>query len=321
MSEEKESHLEEESALDLDKTPAPINDTGTPAPSMPGESSPWGLYRGPAQRRRSAFFPMPLTHEASTHLLSVIRASTGEEGVGEATFSGLDWTAGFKVVSVTLRNEGGGSRAQVTASRAFGWAMAGTLGVVGGSIMAGVLEPITFGVFMGSVAGGLGVALGVGAAYTRGAKKRVATLMDRIHRTMERMGEWPEVFAEAEKDSGAGDSPSGKAAEAARSIERLEALQDRREAMGPRVTLRRFTYAIAIGASLVSILPTALQFFPTEYPLPWIVVGGLGWIFTRTVRRLLRGIREQEVLDREIETRLGSADGPVGELTSAVGSS
>jgi hypothetical protein len=186
--------------------------------------------------------------------------------------------------------------------------------------MAGVLEPITFGVFMGSVAGGLGIALGAGTAYARGVRKRVATLMDRIHRTMERMGEWPEESVVAEKDSGAADDLRGTAA-SARNIERLEALQDRREAMGSRVFVRRLTYATAVGASLVSILPTALRFFPTEYPLPWIVVGGLGWLFTRTVRRLFRGIREQKVLDREINARLGSTGGSVGELPSGVGSS
>jgi hypothetical protein len=84
----------------------------------------------------------------------------------------------------------------------FGWALAGFLGGLSGWIMAGVLEPITFGVFIGSVAGGLGVALGVGAAYARGAKKRVATLMDKIHRTVERMGEWPAVARNIERDRG-----------------------------------------------------------------------------------------------------------------------
>jgi len=197
--------------------------------------------------------------------------------------------------------------------------MSGILGVVSGSIIAGVLEPITFGVFLGSLAGGLGVALGVGAAHARGAKKRVAKLMDRIHRTMERMGEWPEVASGVERNPRPGDSPSGDVPEAARNIEQLEALQDRRDALGPRVTLRRFTYALALGASLVSLLPTALQFFPTEYPLPWIVVGGLGWAFSRTVRRLLRGIREQRVLDREIQARLALTDGPIVRIPSEGG--
>ena len=184
-------------------------------------------------------------------------------------------------------------------------------------IMAGIMEPITFGGFMGSVAAGLGIALGVGTAYARGARKRAAMLMDRIHHTMNRMGEWPEGFAGPQKGSGArGDLRT--AASSARDIERLDALLDRREAMGSRVLLRRLTYATAVGASLASILPIAVRFFPTEYPLPWIVVGGLGWIFTRTVRRLFRGIQEQRALDREIDTRLRSTDGPAGELRPEV---
>ena len=91
--------------------------------------------------------------------------------------------------------------------------------------------------------------------------------------------------------------------------------------MGPRATLRRFTYALALGGSLISVLPTALQYFPTEYPLPWIVVGGFGWAFSRTVRRLLRGIRERKVLDREIQACLASTDRPIVEISSDVGSS
>lgn len=321
MSEEDRPRFQEESAVDLGEKPGLITDTGPLTPPESDESLPGTSDLVPAHRQRSAFFPNPLTHEKSTHLLSVIRASLGEEGVGEATSSGLDWTAAYNLVSVTIQNEGGGSRALVTAGRGFGWAMSGILGVVSGSIMAGVLEPITFGVFMGSVVGGLGVALGVGAVHARGAKKRVARLMDRIHRTMERMGEWPEVASKFERNSSRGDGPGGNVVKAARNIELLEALQDRREAMGPRVTLRRFTYALALGASLVSVLPTALQFFPTEYPLPWIVVGGFGWAFSRTVRRLLRGIRERKVLDREIQARLASTDRPMVEISSDMGSS
>jgi len=321
MSEDSETHMEEESALDPPGAPTAINDDGRPTVLDSRESSPGSLDRGTARRQCSAFFSMPLTQERSTHLLSVIRATMGEEGVGEATSSGLDWAAGLGVTSVSLQNEGSGTRAQVTAGRAFGWALAGSLGVVSGSVMAGLLEPITFGVFLGSAAGGIVVALGAGTVYARGAKKRVARLMDRIHNTMERMGAWPEVAAEAEGDAVERDELRRRMAESARNIERLEALQDRRDALGGRVTLRRLTYATAVGASLVSILPIALRFFPTDYPLPWIVVGVLGWIFTRTVRRLFRGIRETKELDREIEARLGSTDGPVGELTTDVGPS
>lgn len=267
-------------------------------------------------KEQSAFFSKPLTQEKSAHLLSVIRASMGEEGGGEATSSGLDWTAAYNLVSVTVNNEGGGSSALVKAGRGFGWTMSGILGVVGGSMMAGVLEPITFGVFVGSVLGGVGIALGAGVAFSRGAKKRVAKLMDRIRRTMESMEDWPEVASGLQ-----GDDSGVNGVVAARNIELLEALQDRREGLGPRVTARRVTYALALGASFVSVLPTALQFLPADYPLPWIVAGGLGWAFLRTVRGLVRGVRERKELDREIQARLAAPGGPTFEAVSEMGSS
>lgn len=314
MSEEEQPR--EEPADGHDENPGLM--TKTRVPSLPETDEPLSGVAGSglAGRQQSAFFATPLTQEKSTHLLSVIRASAGEEGVGEATSSGLDWTAAYNLTSVTMQNEGGGSRALVRAGRGFGWTMSGILGVVGGWIMAGVLEPITLSVFVGSVAGGLGVALGSWAVYANGAKKRVAKLMDRIHRTMERMGEWPGKAPGLQ-----GESPGGNEVEAAKNIELLEALQDRREALGPRVTTRRLTYSLALGASFVSIAATALQYLPAEYPLPWIVAGGLGWAFFRTVRGLLRGIRERKELDREIQARLPSSDGPTVEVLSDVGAS
>jgi hypothetical protein len=316
MSEDYEQQGDEESAVGEEEAPAPINKAGILASPEAGDFSPRSLPRGSAQVRRYAFFSMPLTSEMSSHLLSVIRATTGEEGVGEATSSGLDWRAGLRVISVTMENEDGGTRGEVTGGRAFGWAMAGSLGVVSGSLVAGVLEPITFGVFMGAVAGGLAVALGAGAAYTRGVKRRVSRLMDSINRTMERMGNWPEGSEVVERDPRAEDQPGEEAAIAARNIERLEALQDRREALGPRVTVRRVSYSIAVGATLGALLPVALRFFPTEYPLPWIVVGFLSWVLVRTLRSLFRGIRDRKAIDAKIQALLQSFETSATELVS-----
>jgi hypothetical protein len=259
---------------------------------------------------------MKLTQENTTHLLSVIRATTKEDGVGEATPSGLAWRAGMGGVSVTIHNEGGGSRAQVSVGRSSALALAGLLGVISGSIMAGVPETLTLGVFIGSVAGGVGTALGVGAALTRSAKKSVARVMDTISHTMAEMGEWPGVPSGASEDSGSEDTPSAVSTEAVRKIERLKALEDSRGAVGPRVTFRRISYATFLGVSLVSLLPTALRFFPTDYPLPWIIVGGLGGLFARTVFWILRGIRERKRIDAEIEALKGPTQGPLGELTT-----
>jgi hypothetical protein len=250
-----------------------------------------------------------LTPEKTTHLLSVIRATTKGDGVGEATPSGLRWKAGTGGVSVAVRNEGGGSRVQVSVGRWFSLSLAGTLGVIGGSVMAGLLEPITLGVFLGSVAGGLGVAVGAGVAFSRSAKVSVARVMNTVSRTMTEMGEWEGGYGGALEDPGPEDPPGRNSTEVARNVERLEALEDSRRTMGLPVTVRRLTVATVMGASLASLLPTALRFYPTEYPLPWIIVGGLGWALARTLSRLFRGIRERKRLDGEIEALIESMEG------------
>lgn len=248
--------------------------------------------------------------------MSVIQAHSGREGRGKATMSELIWHGGYGGADVKVSNEGGGSRAHVSVGRVVPFAYAGSVGVISGSIMAGILEPVTFGVFVGSVAVGVGVALGVGAAFARGAKRSVSALMDTIGRTMASMGEWQ---AEAEAVPMGPGKERKQSEKAARNIERLEALLDRRLAIGPRVSLRRVSFSVALGATLGALLPIALRYFPWEYPLPWMVVGFLGWVLLKTLRSLFRGIGDRKALDREVEAILQANEAASLKLTSEKG--
>ncbi len=135
-------------------------------------------------RRLHATFATPLTKERASHVLSSIRAASEQKGEGEATPSGVVWRAGVGRVAVTMHNEGDGSRVQVSANPSSAFFLGGGLGILGGWVTAGSLEPITMGVFFGSVGVGLAVAVGTWAAITGRAKRRVDVLMDAIGRAM-----------------------------------------------------------------------------------------------------------------------------------------
>lgn len=164
-------------------------------------------------------------------------------------------------------------------------------------------------------------AFGVGAAFARGAKKNISALMDRIRRTMASMGEWQTESKATPIGPGTGEGQSERTARTARNIERLEALQDRRVGIGPRVTLRLISLSVAVGATLGALLAIALRFFPWDYPLPWIVVGFLGWVLRKTLHSLIRGIGDRKALDREIEAILQGNEGSFLELISEEGRS
>lgn len=156
---------------------------------IPSESGGSLLGRMLGRQRLSASFPSPLTQERTAHVLSVIKADT-EWMFGEATASGLFWGKGG--LSVTMHNEAGVSRAQVTWNPTLALVIAGILGL--SSVMLVVVNGSdTFGTFIGSIVVGSGVALGTWAAFARRAKKRVGALMDTICRAMVEVGDSPEV--------------------------------------------------------------------------------------------------------------------------------
>jgi len=182
----------EEAGLD----PALVERAARLTPSDPGGSPLRRLLSAIGWKRLRADFPTPLTQDKTIHLLSVIRASSGGKGEGEATPSGLYWSHGVGRVSVTMHNEGGGSRVQVSADPSKALVVGGWLGILGGWIMIGTLEPNTAIGFLSSVAVGLTVAIGAWAPIAIRAKRRVDGLMDTIGHTMQGMGPLPRISAE-----------------------------------------------------------------------------------------------------------------------------
>ena len=156
---------------------------------LPSESSGSLLGRFFGRRRLSASFPTKLTQDRTTHLLSVIRATT-EWGGGEATASGLIW--GLGGISVTMHNEAGGSRLQVSWTPRLALAIGAVLAWFSGLLVVINSASVTFGVSLGSIVAGLGVGLGTWATFKHRAGKRVDALMDAISRTMAELGRGPE---------------------------------------------------------------------------------------------------------------------------------
>ena len=191
----------EEAGLD----PALVERAARLTPSEPGGSPVRSLLNALGWKRLRAAFPTPLTQERTDRLLSVIRASSGGKGEGEATPSGLKWRIGVGRVSVTMHNEDGGCRVQVSADPSKALVIGGWLGVLGGWIMVGTLEPVSGISFLSSVAVGLSVAIGTWAPITIRAKKRVDRLMDSIGQAMLGMGQLPKTSMEE-----GGSEPGGK---------------------------------------------------------------------------------------------------------------
>ena len=172
---------------------------------------------GLVKRRLSAFFPITLTKERTTHLLTVIRAATEQQGVGEATSSGLVWRSShWGNIVVTAHNDGAGCRVQLSRNRFSVLVPSGLLGVLAGWMTAGLNEPITFGVFIASVAVGLGVTFGPWAVTAKRARRRMDALLETIARTMTEMRDEPKLSeGESEPDrtneASVGEEPDGGA--------------------------------------------------------------------------------------------------------------
>lgn len=159
---------------------------------------------GLVKRRLSTSFPITLTQERTTHLLTVIRAAMEQQGAGEATSSGLVWRGRhWGRIAVTAHNEGVGCRVRVSLNRSLILIRSGLLGVLAGWMTAGLNEPITFGVFIASVAVGLGVTLGPLAATAKSARRRMDALMKTIGRTMAEMHPPPGSLEEESEPDGA----------------------------------------------------------------------------------------------------------------------
>ena len=155
--------------------------------SQTGDSNLRPAGGGLAGRRLTASCPTTMTQERTSHLLSVIRAAMRQQGVGEATSSGLVWSTGSGIVA-TIHNERGGSRVEVSVNRLFALIPSGVSGLVS-ALLASVNSNGTPGDAIVSVVIGLTVAIGLWAVLTIRTRKRVVALMDTISRTMTQMGE------------------------------------------------------------------------------------------------------------------------------------
>ena len=144
--------------------------------------------------RLSATFPITLTKQRTTHLLTVIRAAMEQQGVGEATSSGLVWrSTHWGNIVVTAHNEGAGCRVQLSRNRFAVLLPTGLFGILAGWMTAGLNESITFSVFIASVAVGLGVTFVPWAISAQRARRLMNTLMDTVARTMAGMCDEPDI--------------------------------------------------------------------------------------------------------------------------------
>ena len=154
--------------------------------SRSGDSNLRPLGGGLAGRRLTASCPTTMTQERTSHLLSVIRAAMRQQGVGDATSSGLVWSTGFGIVA-TIHNERGGSRVEVSANRSFALIPSGISGLVSG-LLASVNSNGTPDDAIISLVIGLTVAIGLWATLTIRTRRREVVLMDTVTRTMAQRG-------------------------------------------------------------------------------------------------------------------------------------
>jgi hypothetical protein len=154
---------------------------------VPQEPSGPYLRRWFGRRRLAASFPVPLNQDRSSHVLSVIKATT-EWNAGEATPSGLVW--GALSTSVTAHNDGSGSRFQVTWSPAV--ARVVTAMIAGASIFIASINAGSLLGFVVMVGLGLGLATTIWASMAKRGKRRVDQLMDVVSRAMADLMEEPD---------------------------------------------------------------------------------------------------------------------------------
>lgn len=155
------------------------------APELPIEHTTTGVLR----QRIQASFPVALTAESSAKLLAVIRASSGRQGTGEVTITGLSWWADQGALHVEAHANDDSTLVQVSIDRSRMLIAPVLLGTVTAWILASLLEVANAGVFFGSVAVGLGVAGTILGTLVNKGKKRTEILMGSIARAMARLAE------------------------------------------------------------------------------------------------------------------------------------
>ena len=155
------------------------------APELPIEHTTRGVLR----QRIQASFPVALTAEASAKLLAVIRASSGRQGTGDVTVTGLSWWAHQGDMRVEVHANKDSTLVEIFVDRSRMLIVPGLLGIMTAWILASLLEVASAGVFFGSVAVGLGVAGALLGTFLNNGKKRTSILMDSMARAMARLAE------------------------------------------------------------------------------------------------------------------------------------
>lgn len=149
------------------------------------------LVGGPLRHRVDAQFPVILTQDRATHLLSAVRAETGKQGQGQADAAGMSWHSepGATRVSVTAHSDHDGTTVRVGVDRTSGviqFVILALMAIVAWSLM--VVEDVES---LGDLlewfslpAGGLAIGRVIWASSTRAIEERTTALLDAVSRSL-----------------------------------------------------------------------------------------------------------------------------------------
>ena len=171
--------------------PAFIERAARLVPRREAESPLERLIGGPVHHRVEARFPIALTQERATHLLSAVRADTDKQGQGQADSAGISWHSepGIQRVSVTAHSDQDGTTVRVGVDRT---SMIVQVGIIVLMAIIGwvwvVLEDIqSLGDLLEWLlvsAGSLAIARAFWASSTRAIEERTTALLDTVSRSL-----------------------------------------------------------------------------------------------------------------------------------------
>jgi len=149
------------------------------------------LLGGPLRHRVDARFPVTLTRDSATHLLSAVRTETGKQGQGQADGAGMSWHSepGMNRLSVTAHSDQDGTTIHLDVDRTPGIMLFVTLAllaILGWSFI--VIEDIeSLGDLLEWLilpVGGLAIARALWASSTRAIEGRTTALLDAVIRSL-----------------------------------------------------------------------------------------------------------------------------------------
>jgi hypothetical protein len=159
------------------------------------------LIGAPVKIRMGAEFDAPLTLERAEGLLALVRASAEQQGEGDATGSGVTWHSvgeGTQML-VSIHAEGERTHLRVVADRRGALAISGGFSLMA-SLAVGVVvvlaseisgvqaHPLVgVGLMAGGAGGVFGAARAIWKSTSRRVHARVASLMDTLGRSLERL--------------------------------------------------------------------------------------------------------------------------------------